>query len=304
MTDGPAAGPGDSLLERVAHRLAEGPAHTLVLAREVMGLEGHPGASAAAVFALLGSDARFSVDAGGMWRRGAEPVGPSLDRLAYAVVDVETTGGSPAQGHRITEIAVVEVRSGAIQAEYSTLVNPGRSISPFVTALTGISARMVESAPFFEHVATEVVDRLRGRVFVAHNAGFDSRFVRQEIVEALGEAPAAPRLCTVQLARGLVPRLRRRNLDALAAYFGVPIQDRHRALGDAVATARVLIRLLDAAAEQGIHDLDALRRHLRRAGRRNRRKGRGRRTASDATRDRPARPPDLFDPPDPDPDDR
>lgn len=272
---------GATLLERVAERLDQGPAHTLVLAREVMGLEGHPGASAAAVFALLGGDSRFAVDAAGIWRRGGAPVGPRLDRLAYAVVDVETTGGAAAQGHRITEVAVVGIRNGAIDDEFSTLVNPGRGISPYVSALTGITAHMVESAPYFDHVAHEVARRLDGRVFVAHNVGFDHRFVRRELVEALGEAPAAPRLCTVQLARALVPRLRRRNLDSLAAYFGVPIQNRHRAHGDALATARVLLRLLDLAAERGIHDLDALRKHLRREGRRSRRRERAREETGD-----------------------
>jgi DNA polymerase III subunit epsilon len=262
---------GPSLLERVAERLRQGPVHTLALAREVLGLEGHAGAASAAVFALLGADGRFRVDAGGVWTFAQGPVGPGLDRLSFAVVDVETTGGSPAAGHRITEIAVVEVSGGALAGEFSTLINPGRGIPPVVTALTGISTRMVERAPYFEHVAHDVSERLRDRVFVAHNAAFDHRFVRQELVEATGEAPDAPVLCTVQLARGLLPRLRRRNLDALAAHFGVPIQDRHRALGDAVATARVLIRLLDEAGQQGLHDLDTLRRVLRRRGRRSRR---------------------------------
>jgi DNA polymerase-3 subunit epsilon len=262
------------LVERVADRLQVGPTHTLALAREVLGLEGHAGAASAAIFALLGADGRFRVDAAGVWSVAAGPVGPGLDRLRYAVVDVETTGGSPASGHRITEIAVVEVAAGAVGDVFSTLVNPGRSISPVVTALTGISSGMVAAAPFFEHVAPDVAERLRDRVFVAHNAAFDHRFVQRELVEAMGDAPGSPVLCTVQLARGLLPRLRRRNLDSLAAYFGVPIHGRHRAHGDALATARVLIRLLDEAAQQGLHDLDTLGRVLRR--RRRRRKSRRR----------------------------
>lgn len=272
---------GLSLVERVAERLRAEPTHTLALAREVLGLEGHPGAASAAVFALLGADARFRVDAGGTWTFAQGPVGPPLARLRFAVVDVETTGGSPASGHRITEIAVVEVAEGAVVDEFSTLVNPGRGIPPIVTALTGISSRMVAAAPFFEHVAPEVAHRLHDRVFVAHNAAFDHRFVRQELVEALGDAPAGPPLCTVQMARVLVPRLRRRNLDALAGYFGVTIQNRHRAHGDAFATARVLIRLLDEAGQQGIHDMDALRRALKRSRRRRSRRS-PRRTASGA----------------------
>ena len=272
MTEGAPVREG-SLVQRVAERLRCGPQHTLALARDVLGLEGHPGAASAAVFSLLGADPRFRVDAGGVWTLDPGPVGVPLHELSYAVVDVETTGGSPRSGHRMTEIAVVEVSEGAIVDEFQTLVNPGRSILPVVTALTGITAEMVEGAPFFEHVAPEVSDRLAGRVFVAHNAGFDRRFVRTELVQALGEAPPMSSLCTVKLARALLPRLRRRNLDALAAWYGVTIRDRHRAYGDAFATARILIRLLDEARHQGIHDMHALRRALRR---RARRRSRGR----------------------------
>jgi DNA polymerase-3 subunit epsilon len=273
---GPAPAPGGSLAQRAAERLRGGPLHTLALARDVLGLEGHPGAASAAVFALLGTDPRFRVDPAGVWTLDPGPVGTPLHELAYAVVDVETTGGSPRSGHRVTEIAIVEVSGGIIRDEYTTLINPGRSILPVVTALTGITTSMVDSAPWFDHVAPTVADRLAGRVFVAHNAGFDHAFVRTELVQALGEAPRTTTLCTVKLARALLPRLRKRNLDALAAWFGIRIHARHRAHGDALATARVLIRLLDEAGHQGIHDLHALRRVLRQRARR-RSRGRGRR---------------------------
>jgi len=258
-----------SLVQQVEERLRTGPTHTLTLAREVLGLSGHPGAASAAVFALLGNDPRFRVDAGGMWTlRGAAPLGESLRDLSFAVVDVETTGGGPHRGHRMTEIAIVHVDRGEIVDEFTSLLNPGRSIPPMITSITGITAEMVEGAPFFEHVAEVVLDRLEGRVFVAHNAQFDRSFVRAELAEALGEAPTLDPLCTVQMARGLLPRLRRRNLDALTRHFGISIHGRHRAGGDALATARVLLRLLDEAALQGIHDLTALRSVLRRRARR------------------------------------
>lgn len=258
-----------SLVQQVEERLRGGPAHTLALAREVLGLSGHPGAASAAIFALLGNDPRFRVDAGGMWSlQGSLGVGDSLRDLSFAVVDVETTGGGPHRGHRMTEIAIVHVDRGEIVDEFTSLLNPGRSIPPFISSLTGITAQMVEGAPFFEHIAEVVLDRLEGRVFVAHNAQFDRSFVRAELAEALGEAPPLAPLCTVQMARGLLPRLRRRNLDALTRHFGIQIHARHRAAGDALATARVLLRLLDEAALQGIHDLTALRAVLRRRARR------------------------------------
>lgn len=261
-----------SLVQRVTARLRGGPTHTLALAREVLGLEGHPGAASAAVFSLLGQDPRFEVDAGGTWRLHDTPAGAALHDLAYAVVDVETTGGGPHRGHRITEIAVVHVDGGQITGEYQTLVNPGRSIPPVVRSITGITTGMVQDAPYFEHVADRVADLLEGRVFVAHNARFDRGFVRAELIEARGEAPPFESLCTVRMSRTLLPSLRRRNLDALAGHYGIPILGRHRAGGDAMATARILLRLLDEAAIQGIHDLDGLRRALRRPRRRKKRR--------------------------------
>lgn len=263
-----------TLIQQVEERLRNGgPLHTLALAREVLGLKGHRGAASAAIFALLGNDTRFRVDAAGMWdlEENTE-TGVPLHELSYAVVDVETTGGGPHKGHRMTEIAVVHVDHGQITGEFSTLLNPGRSIPPFITTITGITAEMVDGAPFFEHVAEDVRQLLEGRVFVAHNAPFDRGFVRAELTSALGEAPTLSPLCTVRMARALIPELRKRNLDALTRHYGIPIHARHRAAGDALATARVLLRLLDEAAVQGIHDLDALKTALRNRRRRPRRR--------------------------------
>jgi DNA polymerase-3 subunit epsilon len=129
---------------------------------------------------------------------------------------------------------------------------------------------MVSSAPFFDHVAADVLERLEGRVFVAHNARFDWGWVSRQLAEAIGEVPKAELLCTVKMTRRLLPRLRRRNLDAVARHFGIDVADRHRAHGDALATARILIRLLDEAGRQGLADLEALRSFLRKRVRRSR----------------------------------
>ncbi|MDT8368944.1 MAG: 3'-5' exonuclease [Longimicrobiales bacterium] len=267
------------LSARVEARLREGRAHTLEIAREVLGLSGHPGAASAAVFALLGEDLRFEVDTEGVWSLGESPATAPLFDLPWAVVDIETTGGGVHRGHRITEIAIVLLEYGRIVDEWTTLVNPGRSIHPAVTALTGITPGMVASAPRFEEIAPEVSARLEGRIFVAHNAGFDLGFVRNELVEAEGEAPSVTSLCTVQLSRALLPALRRRNLDALCRHYDIRIEGRHRAWGDARATAGVLLRLLDEAGVQGIADLATLRKKLR--ARRGRRRSRSRRSEED-----------------------
>ncbi len=249
-----------SLIRRAVTLLQRGEAHTLDLAREVLGLTGNAGAASAAIFSLLGADPRFQVDGRGRWSLAGEA--PSreeeFEALAFAVVDVETTGGSPARGHRITEIAVVEIRDGLIVEDFQTLVNPGRRIPSSISALTGITDEMVERAPFFEDVAEDLYSWLEGRVFVAHNASFDWSFLSAQLGDAIGFVPQEPRLCTVQLARRLVPGLRRKNLDSLAKHFEVPIHSRHRAYGDALATARVLLRLLDEAKALGVRDLTSL----------------------------------------------
>jgi len=179
-----------------------------------------------------------------------------LVSLSYAVVDVETTGGSPASGHRVTEIAAVIVREGRVTETYETLVNPERSIPPFITRLTHITPAMVRDKPTFRDIAPQVAELLRGQVFVGHNAAFDRRFVRAEAERAGYEVPADRMLCTVRLARRLVPHLPRRSLDYLAHHFGVSIAQRHRAMGDAMATAQCLIRLLDEAGARGLDTWD------------------------------------------------
>lgn len=251
---------GGGLIDRALAALGEGPCRTEELAARVMGLRGNPRAAAAAIFALLGTDARFRVDAAGVWSLTAppRPSGLPLADEEWVVVDVETTGGSAAQGHRVTEVAAVRVSRGAITETYSTLVNPGRSIPAMIVSLTGITDEMVRRAPGFDEVAPRVAEVLRGRVFVAHNAGFDWGFLCAEMDRAIGRRLAGRQLCTVRLARKLLPELPSRSLDALALYFGLDIESRHRALDDAVATAEVLIRFIEVLREREIEDWEGL----------------------------------------------
>ncbi len=247
-----------NLIHRAASLLEREPHHTLDIAREVLSLSGNPGAASAAVFTLLGADPRFHVDATGQWSLEGPPPGLLLSGLRYAVVDVETTGGPYQRGHRMTEIAIYEVQNGVVSDSYHTLLNPGRSISPAIVALTGINNDMVSRAPYFDQIATDVLERLEGRVFVAHNVGFDWGFVSRQLAESAGEVPGVESLCTVRMTRHLVPRLRRRNLDVVARHFKIEIENRHRAHGDALVTARILLRLLDEASRRGLADLHAL----------------------------------------------
>lgn len=193
----------------------------------------------------------------GMPRHGNDHVrntgaSPRLTDIAFAVVDVETTGTRASDGDRITEIAIAQVRGGEVAEVYTQLVNPERPIPPYITSLTQISWEMVRDQPSFRHVADEVVDRLRGAVFTAHNAAFDWRFVSEELRRAAGHELSGPRLCTVRLAKALLPQLPRRSLDHVTRYFGIEIEGRHRAAGDAVATAKALCRMLRVAEGEGL----------------------------------------------------
>ena len=193
---------------------------------------------------------------------------PSLRDLQFAVVDVETTGSQPGLWDRVTEIAIVPVEQGRVGEPWSQLVHPGRPIPPMITALTGISDAMVADAPRFADIADDVVARLHGHVFTAHNAPFDRRFVDAELMRARGEQLAGTALCTVRLTRRLVPTLSRRSLDRVTAYFGITIAARHRAAGDAIATAHVLVRLLEIADERDVRSWASLSQLLGTAPRR------------------------------------
>jgi DNA polymerase III subunit epsilon len=187
-----------------------------------------------------------------------------LHTLPYVVVDVETTGGQPWGVDRVTEVAAVHVEGGVSSLAFHSLINPRRAIPWHITRLTGIDDAMVRGAPTFADIAGELAAHLVGRIFVAHNASFDFGFLDAEFARVaptpLGTLITG-QLCTVRLARRLLAHLPRRNLDAVSAHYGVEITDRHRASGDALATAEVLRGLLRDASHRGVHtwgELDAL----------------------------------------------
>lgn len=148
-----------------------------------------------------------------------------------AFVDLETTGANPACD-RVIEVGIVKVSGGEIEYEWSTLVDPGEPIPPLIQGFTGITDAMVRAAPRFADIADEVLARLEGSLFVAHNARFDYGFLRNEFGR-LGRAFQPRVLCTVKLSRALYPEHHRHGLDALIARHGLACDARHRALGDA-----------------------------------------------------------------------
>jgi DNA polymerase-3 subunit epsilon len=160
----------------------------------------------------------------------------------YAIIDIETTGGSP-RIEKITEIALYLHDGEKITGEYVTLVNPERNIPYFITNLTGITNEMVEDAPRFYEVARNIVEMTEGRTFVAHNARFDYSFIRQEF-KSLGFNFSRDILDTVSLSRRLFPGHRSYSLGNICKDLKISINGRHRAAGDALATVKLFELLM------------------------------------------------------------
>ncbi len=161
---------------------------------------------------------------------------------AFAVVDVETTGTRP-DADRVIEIGLVRVERRRVVDRWRTFIRPDRPVPSFITRLTGIGDEDLHGAPGFDEIAHDLRRRMRDAVFVAHNAPFDRGFLRAEFTRA-GIEWSPEVLCTVQLARALMPDLGGYSLDALTSHFRIEIANRHRALDDAAATAELLRRML------------------------------------------------------------
>lgn len=254
---GLAAVPDRTLVDRALELLVGGPRSARELAQLVMGMPNAPEAVADRLAAaLLGADPRVRKLDDGRWAGvAAAQNSPMLDEVAFAVLDVETTGTRPSDGDRVTDVAVVLVQGTRRELVYESLVNPGMAIPPWITSMTGISDDMVREAPPFDRIADDLLQVLSGRVFTAHNARFDWGFIDAEVKRTRGLALVGARMCTVKLARALLPELPSRGLDALQEHFNIPNQARHRARGDALATADLLARLLEMASERNCRTL-------------------------------------------------
>jgi DNA polymerase-3 subunit epsilon len=160
-----------------------------------------------------------------------------------ATIDFETTGVSPSRGDRATEIAIVMTENGRVVDRFQSLMRTGVPIPAFITALTGITNEMVAAAPPAEQVMAEAARFVGDTPLVAHNAGFDQRFWRDELARAGLPAPQ-PFACTVLLSRRLYPHAPSHRLGALVEWFGLPCNGRaHRALADAEMAAELLGRI-------------------------------------------------------------
>ncbi|TDE05481.1 exonuclease domain-containing protein [Flavobacterium hiemivividum] len=168
----------------------------------------------------------------------------------YAILDIETTGGQFNE-EGITEIAIYKYDGHEIVDQFISLVNPEIPIQPFVVKLTGINNAMLQSAPKFFEVAKRIIEMTNDCVLVAHNADFDYRILRTEF-RRLGYDFNLRTLCTVELSKRLLPEQPSHSLGKLVRALGIPMADRHRASGDALATVKLFKMLLDKDLEKEI----------------------------------------------------
>jgi len=221
-----------------------------------------PAVASALVAELIGEDWRLRVAGDGFLVEAVceDDECRALSETDFVVFDIETTGPKMPTS-RVMEIGAARVRSGRIVAEFQTLVNPLMPIPPFIAGLTGIRDEMVATAPTFEEVAADWLGFADTSVLVAHNAVFDVRFINHEVSHVFpGRRMMNSHICTVSLARRVLPELKSFRLGALAQHFSVPHRTRHRAGDDARATASVFIRLLEHLDEHGVRDLGGARR--------------------------------------------
>jgi DNA polymerase-3 subunit epsilon len=160
----------------------------------------------------------------------------------YAILDIETTGGKYNE-EGITEIAIHKFDGRQVVDKFISLINPEREIQPFVVNLTGINSKMLQTAPKFHEVAKRIVEITESTILVAHNAQFDYRILRTEF-RRLGYNFERKTLCTVDLSKKLIPDAPSHSLGKLVRSLGIPVSDRHRANGDALATLKLFKILL------------------------------------------------------------
>jgi DNA polymerase-3 subunit epsilon len=168
----------------------------------------------------------------------------------YTILDIETTGGQFNE-EGITEIAIYKFDGHEVIDQFISLLNPEKEIQPFVVKLTGINNAMLRSAPKFYEVAKRIIEITEGSILVAHNTSFDYRILRTEF-SRLGYDFIKPTLCTVELSKKLIPGMESYSLGKLVRALGIPVTDRHRASGDALATVKLFKLLLSKDTEKEI----------------------------------------------------
>ncbi|HSP63599.1 MAG TPA: exonuclease domain-containing protein, partial [Pyrinomonadaceae bacterium] len=217
----------------------------------------HAGEELAALLVadLIRNDPRFRIEAAYLEIVDHDTELRPLNEIDFVVLDVEAIVART-QPARIIELGAYRVRTGQIVDEFQTLINPEARLPRFIATMTGISDEMLGAAPKFAEVVSAWLDFAGDAVLAAHNSSFDLPLLNREIARVFpGYRMRNAELCTVNLARRLVSNSDGHNLDALADHFGIENPERHRAAGDALTTARILLRLLDQLEAAGVRTL-------------------------------------------------
>ncbi len=167
-----------------------------------------------------------------------------FEEAEYCVFDFETTGTSP-RYDKVIEIGIVKIKKGKIVDTFSSFINPGRPVPFFITQMTGITNSDVQDAPYFDEVYSKIKDFFGESILVAHNLKFDNSFLKHECENAQLQLLTNHSICTLQLARRIFPLAPSKSLGSLVKYLKIRHRDVHRGLGDAVATAKILIRMFN-----------------------------------------------------------
>ena len=186
--------------------------------------------------------------------------GDSLESLSYVILDIETTGLEPTL-EEITEVGAIKTKGPELQNMFSSLIKPNKSISPEITRITGIDDEMVKDAPTAQKVLSKFHEFIGESILVAHNASFDMGFIKHHLKQLNNLEINNSIVCTVKIARYLLPNLHNHKLHTVGSHFGFEIKNRHRAMGDAELTYQIWTKFIDLLKEKGInnkHDLDAL----------------------------------------------
>jgi DNA polymerase III epsilon subunit family exonuclease len=221
----------------------------------------HAGEELAALLVadLIRNDPRFRIEAAHLAIVDDDTELRWLNEIDFVVLDVEAIVART-QPARIIELGAYRVRGGQIRDDFRTLINPEARLPRFIATMTGISDEMLAAAPKFAEVVGAWLAFAGDAVLVAHNSSFDLPLLNREIARVFpGYGLRNHELCTVNLARHLVLNSDGHNLDALADHFGIENPERHRAAGDALTTARILLYLLDQLEAGGVRTLAAAR---------------------------------------------
>lgn len=180
-----------------------------------------------------------------------------LEEAEFSILDVETTGLS-ARNNRVIEIGIIKVKNLKIADKFTTLINPGCDIPYFITQFTGIANSDVEYSPSFYDTAEEIEEFIGNSIISGHNLSFDENFLRYEFIRNGFEPLSNLTVCTLKLARKVFPELKSKSLASVTAHLKIKNKDSHRALSDAEATAKVLIKLLKKLSKDGVNTLQQL----------------------------------------------